>query len=193
MTGTDPNFDELVGTDLGDAERERLRRVHDLLIAAGPPPDFEPAEAPEPPVATVTRLAPRRGLALVALAAAFVVAAFGAGFFVGNRGAGAEQVVAMVGTGQAAGASASLEVFAEDPAGNWPMQLEVKGLTRGESERPYELWLTKNGRLAALCGSFLAKPDGTARVRLNAPYRLSDFDSWVVVVEGSRNPLLTTA
>jgi len=30
-----PNFDDLVGTDLEPAERERLRRAHDLLVAAG--------------------------------------------------------------------------------------------------------------------------------------------------------------
>ena len=34
-----PDFDELVGTDLDPAERERLERVHELLVAAGPPPD----------------------------------------------------------------------------------------------------------------------------------------------------------
>ncbi len=31
-----PNFDELVDPDLDPAERERLRRVHDLLVTAGP-------------------------------------------------------------------------------------------------------------------------------------------------------------
>ena len=33
-----PDFDELVGTDLAPGERERLERVHELLVAAGPPP-----------------------------------------------------------------------------------------------------------------------------------------------------------
>ena len=33
-----PEFDELVGTDLDPAERARLEHVHDLLLAAGPPP-----------------------------------------------------------------------------------------------------------------------------------------------------------
>ena len=35
-----PDFDELVGTDLEPGERARLERVHELLIAAGPPPDL---------------------------------------------------------------------------------------------------------------------------------------------------------
>ena len=37
-----PDFRELVG-DLPDEERARLERVHDLLIAAGPPPELPPA------------------------------------------------------------------------------------------------------------------------------------------------------
>jgi hypothetical protein len=72
------------------------------------------------------------------------------------------------------------------------MELEVTGLAPAQSGRSYELWLTKQGRLAALCGSFLVEPDGTAKVPLNAPYRLRDFDKWVVVEEGSKTPLLTT-
>ena len=35
-----PNFDELVGAELPPSERERLRLVHDLLVAAGPPPEL---------------------------------------------------------------------------------------------------------------------------------------------------------
>src|SRR5206468_2040698 len=38
------DFDELVGGgDLEATERERLERVHDLLVAAGPPPELPPA------------------------------------------------------------------------------------------------------------------------------------------------------
>lgn len=196
MSTRGPDFDELVGgDDLSAAEHERLRRVHDLLVRAGPPPDFEPVEAPAPPAATVTRLVPRRRpLALVALAAAFLVAAFGLGYFTGGGGgSGAERTIAMTGTAQAAGATASLEVFSVDSAGNWPMRLDVHGLPATPRGRHYELWLTRHGRLAAFCGYFFATPGGTADVRLNAPYKLSDFDSWVVVPEGSKTPVLTTA
>lgn len=194
MRRREPDFEALVGgDDLAPAERERLRRVHDLLVQAGPPPDFEPVEAPAPPAATVTRLVPRRRLALVALAAAFLVAAFGLGYFAGNQGPGAERVVAMAGTPQAATATASLHIYGMDSAGNWPMTLDVKGLAPSRTGRPYQLWLAKNGRLAALCGSFRPKPDGTASVQMNAPFRLSDYDSWVVVREGAKTPVLTTA
>jgi hypothetical protein len=36
------------------------------------------------------------------------------------------------------------------------------------------------------------EPDGTTVVPMNAPYKLRDFDAWVVVEEGSTTPLLTT-
>jgi hypothetical protein len=40
-----PDFEELVGADLSPEEQARLRRAHDLLIAAGPPPELPPALA----------------------------------------------------------------------------------------------------------------------------------------------------
>jgi hypothetical protein len=188
-----PDFDALVGADLDPEERERLLHVHELLVAVGPPPDYAPEAPPVPSEAKVVRFPRPRRFALVAVAAALAVALFGAGFFVGDRTPGAERVVSMSGTAQAASATASLELFPLDKAGNWPMELEVKGLAPASSGRPYELWLAKGNRLAALCGSFRAEPDGSARVPLNAPYRLSDFDSWVIVEEGTKAPLLTTA
>jgi hypothetical protein len=186
-----PDFEELVGTDLEPEERERLLRVHGLLIATGPPPDYAPEAPPIPAEAKIVRIPPRR-FALVAMAAALAVALFGAGFFVGDRSGGPQRVVSMTGTAQAAGATASLELFPVDNAGNWPMELEVKGLRPATSGRPYELWLAQGNRLAALCGSFRARPDGTAHVPMNAPYKLRDFDSWVIVEEGTKTPLLRT-
>ena len=43
-----PQFGDLVGNDFSPGERERLERVHDMLVAAGPPPELpqELAEAP---------------------------------------------------------------------------------------------------------------------------------------------------
>lgn len=195
MSERGPDFDELVGADLGPEERERLLRVHELLVTAGPPPEL-PTHLAAPlhtrrsgAVGLVPR---RRRVALVALAAA--LAAFGLGFFVGDRGEGPGtfQVIAMSGTPAATGASASLEIFETDAAGNWPMELRVRGLPPSPSGDRYELWLTKDGRLGALCGSFLAEDDGTTVVLLNAPYVLKEFDGWVVVEEGATAPILTT-
>jgi hypothetical protein len=181
-----PEFDDLVGDDLDPAERARLVRVHDLLVAAGPPPE---------PAARVVPLRPggRRG-ALLALAAALAVAAFAIGAAVGNHTAGrsVDFVVTMKGTTTAPAASASLAVFEVDAAGNWPMKMTVTGLDPRPSGRAFELWLTKDGKLAALCGSFVTDPEGSASVPLNAPYRFDAFDGWVVVAEGTTTPLLTT-
>ena len=187
MSERGPDFDELIGTDLEDGERQRLKRVHELLVEAGPPPEL----ALRAPVALHPR---RRRGALVAIAAALAVAVFAVGVVVGgpSDGRGVDFVVAMSGTAAAVGANASLTIFAIDEAGNWPMEFTVQGLNPSPSGRPYELWLTKAGEPAALCGSFLTDVGGTAVVPMNAPYSFSDFEGWVVVEEGSTAPLLTT-
>ena len=181
-----PNLDDLVGSDLDPQERARLERVHDLLITAGPPP--EPLEAP------VTLQPARRRGALLALAAALAVAAFalGAALVDGSSGRSVDFTETMAGTAAATDATASLAVFEIDEAGNWPMELTVSGLPPSAGGRPFELWLTRDGELAALCGGFFTDADGWATVPMNAPYRFDDFDGWVVVEEGSDTPLLTT-
>ena len=73
-------FDELVGEIEDPAERQRLRRVHDLLLSVEAPPERSPevdavvVPKPEPP------LPRRRRRALVLLAAALAIASFGAGW-----------------------------------------------------------------------------------------------------------------
>ena len=183
-----PDFDELVGPDVESAERTRLLRVHDALLQAGPPPELSPGAAP--PVPKVVPLARRRRVGVLALAAALGAVAFAVGYLVAESGGpNTDRVIAMSGTG---GASASLEVFEIDDAGNWPMELEVDGLPPPPSGGLYELWLTKNGRLAALCGSFLVETEGATVVPMNAPWRFSEFDGWVVVEAGSETPVLST-
>jgi hypothetical protein len=183
-----PDFDDLVGTDLEPAERARLERVHELLVAAGPPPDSAPVA-----LAGVHARKGRRRGPLLALAAALAVAAFalGAALFV-SSGPNVDFTESMTGTPAAANATASLAVFDIDAAGNWPMELTVAGLPPAGSGRTFELWLTRAGELAALCGGFLTDADGSAVVPLNAPYRFDEFDGWVIVEEGSETPLLTT-
>lgn len=182
MTGRNLGFDDLVGDELDPAERERLLGVHELLVQAGPPPELSPELALAPPVASGTVIAlPRRyRFTAVAAAAAVAIVLFGAGYLIGgtNGGGGATvlRTVEMTGAG---GATASLAVLAKDDAGNWPMELTVRGLpplARGQS---YELWLTRNGELAESCGSFVVAAEETV-VSLNAPYRLSDYTGWVV-------------
>lgn len=186
-------FDELVG-DVGDpAERERLRRVHELLLSVDAPPELSPAvERPHPP--TATTFPRRRRAALALLAAALAAAAFGAGWLGGARGdeVALERVISMAGVGEGRGGSASIELLHEDAAGNWPMRVLVRGLepSRNRSDF-YELWLTKDGEPAESCGRFIVKP-GLTKVTLTVPYALRDYDGWVVTRAGSEAPLLTT-
>jgi len=180
-------LDDLVGNDLEPGERARLERVHALLGRAGPPPELPHAleRAPEPPSARVIPF-PRR-YRYTALAAAVVAACalFGVGYLAGGAG-GSEPVrtVAMSGPNQA---TADLALFEKDAAGNWPMKLTVSGLPEGR----YELWLTREGKLAEPCGAF-AVVAGETTVPLNAPYSLKAFDGWVVVPANEQTPVLTT-
>jgi Anti-sigma-K factor rskA len=193
MTTRPPDFDDLVGDGVEGAERERLRRVHDLLVEVGPPPDLSSAAPPDPSASVVplTRQRSGRRRALLALAAALAVAAvFTLGLVVADdERPSPDRVVALTGP---SGASASLDIYDVDEAGNWPMLIDVRGLPPAADRELYQLWLTRDGKPVALCGSFLTEPDGTAVVSMNAPWRLDDFDGWVVVERGSTTPLLTT-
>jgi hypothetical protein len=195
-----PDFRELVGDDLSPDERARLQRVHELLVSAGPPPDLPPAleRAPTPGAAATGFLPRRRRGALLALAAALAAAAFGAGFLVADRGgdAGPEAFetdfsLVMRGTQAAPGAVASLVVGKRDDDGNWPMELTVRNLPPlGDDER-YELYLTRGGEIGPSCGTFFVQSD-KAVAHLNAPYKLKQFDGWVIVREGSHEVLVRT-
>jgi hypothetical protein len=181
-----PDFDDLVGTDLPADERARLERVHELLLAAGPPPDALPAPVELRPQ--------RRRWAALAVAAALATAAFALGALLvdGSSGRNVDFVEAMAGTTAAPDASASLVVYDVDDAGNWPMELTVEGLPPASSGRTFELWLTRDGELHALCGGFLTDEAGTASVPMNAPYPFDAAIGWVVVERGSTTPLLST-
>ena len=195
MTGLPPDFDELLGgEDLGSDERARLRRVHELLVEVGPPPDLTPRLLVPPAARTRAGVIPlprRRRGAVLLVAAAFALAVFGAGWFGGAHSAGSHVVrtIAMTGPG---GAHASLAVLDADQAGNWPMTMKITGLAALPAGQTYALWLTKHGRLEASCGTFTVGK-GTTTVDLNAPYRLKEYDGWIVVRTGRTNPLLTTS
>jgi|SRR5581483_404054 len=191
------SFDELVGgDDLSPEEEARLRRVHELLVQAGPPPDLPPTlEHPQAPTEGEIiqfPLLPRRRFAVAAVAAALlVVVGFGGGYLVGHSKAkpaqfAARRVVAMHGQT----ALAVLKIAKADSGGNWPMELQVSGLASQRNRGDYyELWATKNGKITAPCGGFRVH-GRTTSVRFTVPYRFENFDGWVVTVqpEGVRIP-----
>ncbi|MFL5925494.1 MAG: anti-sigma factor domain-containing protein [Gaiellaceae bacterium] len=181
-------FEDLVDLDGLDAsEQARLRRVHDLLVQAGPPPDLPPAlERPPtaPPEADVTPfpMLPRRRWPLFAVAAAAAaVLAFGGGYLTGHAKKKATSfattfVVPMKGQN----ALALLRVAPKDDAGNTPMELEVNNLPQQPVKGDYyELWLTRNGRAIVPCGAFRVNAR-TTTVRLSVPYNFRLFQGWVV-------------
>jgi hypothetical protein len=172
-----PDFDELIGNDVDEVERARLRRVHDMLVAAGPPADV-PAALSSPPVVGVRR----RRVGAVLLAAALAVAAFAGGWFVrgGDDSFDVRREVSMRGTEAAPIASGSLRLGYPDEHGNWPMLVSVRGLQPLPEGGYYELLLTKKGKPIATCGTFTVGASGETTARLGASYKLSDFDGWVV-------------
>jgi hypothetical protein len=184
-----PPFDEIVGAD--DPERARLQATHDLLVAAGAPPELPPSleAAPPEPRAGVIAFPHRRYTAIAAVAVAATVL-FGAGYVIGGRDSPENpvQTIAMSGP---SGATASIALLSRDAAGNWPMTLEVSGLPPLPKDGTYTLWLTRDGKLAESCGAF-AVAAGTTTVVLTAPYPLKKFDGWVIVRTGSKETLLST-
>jgi hypothetical protein len=187
MTHT-PDFEELVGTELSPDERNRLRRAHDLLIQAGPPPELPPGLERAPRIEETPRWFRQRkrnlGRRVVLLGAATLTAAL-VGFLIGHstnpNAISTERVVKLAGTNLRPQASGTLELGKNDGHGNWPMVLRVKGLQSLPSGGYYDLYLTKGGKPVVLCGTFNVG-QGVTAIRLNAAYNLSHFDSngWVV-------------
>ena len=202
MTTRPPDFDELVGEDLAADERARLRGVHDLLVAAGPPAELSPTLERAPSVGGSVHFLPRRRRAAVLLlAAALAAAVFGGGFLAGavthrSASTSAAHAIQMHGTAAVPNARASIALLTADKAGNWPMRFTVLGLPKLPRGGYYELYVTKNGRIIASCGVFNVHA-GRTTVTLNAPYT-SGFNGWIVTKhlpgrpEIASRPVLTT-
>jgi hypothetical protein len=193
-----PDFEDLVGTDLEPEERDRLRRAHDLLIAAGPPPELPPELAdpmgpPEPEVIPFWNR--RRNAALAVLAAALAALAFGIGYLTGHTKSDqsfTEGAIVMSGTVAAPeGAHGSVQLGSKDDAGNWPMLVRVSTLQKLPQGAYYTLWMTKKGHPAAPCGSFVVRGgDHPTEVKFTVAYKRTSFDGWVVTLQkrGQHDP-----
>lgn len=174
-------FDELT-EDLSPEEQRRLRRVHELLLDAGQPPEL-PGSLRRPPAAAGRPLLRTwRPLAIAfASAVAIAVASFAAGYRTADDGFDFDHdfSVEMRGAEAAPNASATIEIGERDEAGNWPMVMKVRGLPALPAGGRYLLYLTKNGQPRASCGSFRVH-EGTTTAPLTAPYRFDRYDGWVV-------------
>jgi Anti-sigma-K factor rskA len=188
---------DLVGEDVSAEELARLRRVHELLIAAGPPPELSPTLERAPTVGETGQregrlfFLPQRRLGAALLAAAAVAAlAFGAGYLAGHAGRGfqSERTVVMRGTAAARQAVASIEIGAPDKGGNTPMLVHVRGLSKLPTRGYYELYLTKSRRPIVTCGTFRVKGTETTSFRLSIPYSLKRYDGWVITRERVGRP-----
>jgi hypothetical protein len=188
----EPNFEELVGNDLTAEEEARLRRAHDLLLAAGPVPELpqgleepsiEPKAEPSPDRLgqDAFQLLPKRRVgAALALAAVIALFAFVGGYVAGfsRDGFAAQYSVPMHATGKLA-ASAKIEIAKRDSRGNYPLRLNVSGLPKLKQGGYYEMFLTR-GKKIWTCGTFAAGGAGKVKVRLTIPYDLKNGDGWIV-------------
>lgn len=189
-----PDFDELVGDDVSPEEAARLRRAHELLVAAGPAPELPPS-LEQPRLGEPRRrldqgmfhLLPRRRVgAALALAAAIALVAFLGGYLAGyskDQGTRFEAVarVTLSGTAHDPGASAVVLVGRRDAGGNLPMLVTVRGLKALPPSGYYTLALLKNGKPVVTCGTFRVRANGArTTVRMAVAYDVSAFDGWVV-------------
>ncbi|CAN5358693.1 hypothetical protein BH18ACT12_BH18ACT12_03320 [soil metagenome] len=183
-----PDFDDLIGGDVPADERARLRRTHDLLLQAGPPPELGPEldAVPWPDEALGPAWGRKRwpsGQRRLVLAAAFATAIV-LGIFLGQAtkesSFKAERTVALQGTELAPTASGTLALGKKRGDGNWPMELRVENLEKLPDGGYYDLYLTRRGKPIVLCVTFNAQ--GETVVRFSAAYQLDRFDEngWVV-------------
>jgi hypothetical protein len=198
---TPPDFRDLVGDEGTPEELEKLRRAHELLIAAGPPPELSPrlAEPPRTPAPRAGRIHRWRHRAAFAVAAVVAAVAFGTGYLVGGHGStgynAAGPPIPMHAPSGSSLARASIVIGERDEVGNWPLLVKINGLDPLPRGQWYELYLTRKGKLAAYCGSFSVNDTGRTTVQFSIPYRLKHFDGWIVTKSknaGPRQVLLTT-
>lgn len=176
-----PQFGDLVGNDLSPGERERLERVHEMLVAAGPPPEL-PQELAEPPrpEGRLVELASQRLRTGLVLAAALVIATFAFGYFIGARGEDSgpstftptQRVV----LGKAADRFAVVGIGERDSNGNWQMVVSVEGLPHLSDGDYYTLFMTRKGKPIVQCGTFNVAEDGLTTVRFPVAYDPDRYD-----------------
>ena len=192
------DFDDLVDlTGVSPEDRARMQRVHELLVAAGPPADLPsglrqaPADVGGAKVVAFPRR--RRTAAAILIAAAVAVACFSGGYVLANQAhhGNSLRAIRVVGLSGEQNSLASLTVGAADANGNWPMKLTVKGLPPLKAKAShYILMLTRGGKPIWVCGMFKVGAHGTTTVSFSVPYRITSRTTWAVtkMTNGARFP-----
>ena len=189
-----PDFNEIVGTEGSPEELAALRSMHELLLAADPPPATSVRRKRAP---RMKPLVPRSwAIGAVGFAALTASLATGLAVFwsVGQDGdAGQAFTRPMHGVGAAAAASAVVRVGSQDVNGNRTLRMSVHSLP-ALSKGWYTLYLTSKGKPMVPCGVFETGTSGAARVEMNAPAGLGEYDGWIVtsVVPGHPARVLLT-
>ena len=182
-----PEFGDLFGDELQPDEAARLRRVHDLLVEAGPPPELSPvlARTPDAPGRPRRDLFARRRRTLLSAAAALAAVSFGGGYLAGAswdgdrrppRAFATEHVVRLAGSARP-DATVIVRIGRRDDTGNVPMHVVAEGLRHLEEGDYYTLYMTRKGKRLVACGTFNVKGGNhKTNVRLTVGYTVDEFD-----------------
>jgi hypothetical protein len=176
----EPDFRDLVGHELSPDEEARLRRAHELLVAAGPPPEL-PQQLAEPPSpqGRLVMLAQNRLRTGLVLAAAIVLAAFALGYLIGAGNDGSSSGFEPVQTavlGKSGDRLAVVRIGRTDGNGNTTMLITLEKLDHLPDGDYYTLFMTRGGKPVVSCGTFNVDDDKTTSVRLNVDYEIDRFD-----------------
>jgi RNA polymerase sigma-70 factor (ECF subfamily) len=159
-----------------------LDRAYAALLEVGAPPELPPTlhDPPEPGGSPGVR---RYRFTALAAALALGAVLFAAGYVVGG-GEAPEQAVSTVTLTGASAATAEVVVLARDAAGNWPIELTVRGLPALEAGRAYELRVISaaaDGSAGPVpVGRFGAPAGRAVTVRLSTPVDVGDGARWVI-------------
>jgi hypothetical protein len=188
-----PDFDELMEGVESEEERDRLRRVHDLLVSSAPPPELSsalatPVSPPAEDDADDEWLPKRRLGAGLLVGFAALAAAFGIGYAVGKDPAqqpsaappAPTEVISLRPRDQNNTAGASIRLGTKGSDGNWPLVVTIRGLDQLGGGDYYALVLTKKGKPIVTCGTFNVSRQGATTIRMIAAYRLDNFDGWAI-------------
>jgi len=188
------DFRDLVGDDLSQEERAKLERVDRLLRTVPAPPSDVPGSLDR----AVNRIGTERGqwtpwrlVAAVTLAVTLAALFFGVGHWTTGGEPHYRASIQMTPAASNPRASALIKLGDRDANGNWKLKLQVDGLPELSGDGYYVLWLAKDGKYAATCGTFKARGDTT--IDMTVSYRLSEYDAWVISEARDDAPWLLSA